>query len=162
STFVQDVWRFPAPLPAPHVGIAHSADARLFKPYQFAEFNSTTLGSLFSARGVAVANNQLVVADAGRLLFWNNALSSTNGRDADGLVGATSSRVQEDPPFGRIRQDSVGRLWALRGSEIHVYSLPLTNQQSPTNIIISPLPVLGGGSLSWDSGLAIGGVAPVG
>ena len=36
SGFVQDVWRFSSPFPTPQVGISHGADARLFKPYQFA------------------------------------------------------------------------------------------------------------------------------
>ncbi len=161
-SFVQDVWRFPAPIPTPQPDIAHSADARIFKPYQFAELNSTNQGSLFAARGVAVAANQLIVTDQGRMLFWNNPPYLSNGQVADGYTGAPSPRVQSAPAFGRIRQDTQSRLWALRGGTIEVYALPLTTGAAPVKTLVSPLPLLGGGSITWDSDLLLGGIAPVG
>lgn len=159
--FVQDVWRFPAPFPTPTAGISHSADARIFKPYQFAEHNSTTLSSLYAARGIAAFGNQIMVADESRILFWNNPSALVNGQTADGYVGTTDPRRYVDPPdFGRIRQDQSGHLWALRGAEIQLYALPLTTGAAPMKIIQSPLPVLGGGTITWDSSLLVGGLAP--
>jgi DNA-binding beta-propeller fold protein YncE len=162
STFVQDVWRFPSPIPTPTSGIAHSADARIFEPYQFAMQNEAGPAGIFSARGVAVAAGQLIVADAGRLLFWNNPPHLTNGQQADGYVGAPNPFVHFPPHFGRIRADQTPRLWTLRGDEILVYSLPLSTGATPVHILAAPLPVLGGGSLSWDDALTIGSIAPAG
>lgn len=162
SAFVQDVWRFPAPIPTPSPGIAHSADARIFKPHQFATHNDIGLAGIYSARGVAVAADQLIVADRRRLLFWNTPANLTSGQAADGYVGAPSPSVQFAPDFGRIRADQAPHLWTLRGDEIQVYSLPLTTGDTPMLTLTSPLPVLGGGDLSWDGSLAIGGIAPVG
>ena len=157
SSFVQDVWRFPGPIPDPRPGIAHSADARLFPPFQFATHNEIGTSGIFSARGVAVARGQLVVADAGRLLFWNNSETLRNGQPADGFVGAPNARVQFSPAFGRIREDDRSRLWAIRGDRILVYSLPLTTGQEPRLTLASPLPVLGGGTVAWDR---LDGLAP--
>lgn len=162
SAFVQDVWRFPAPIPTPRPGIAHSADARLFKPYQFAMPNEIGLAGIYSARGVAVAAGQLIIADAGRLMFWNNPSNLRNGQEADGYVGAPNAFVQFPPHFGRIRADQTPRLWAIRRDKILIYSLPLTIRATPVVTLTSPLPVLGGGSLSWNDSLQIGGIAPVG
>jgi hypothetical protein len=161
SSSFQDVWRFPAPIPDPQPGIAHSADARLFAPFQSATNNSHNeigISGIFSARGVAVARGQLVVADGGRLLFWNNPETLRNGQPADGFVGAPDARVQLFPPaFGRIREDERGRLWVIRGDRILVYSLPLTTAQEPGLTLASPLPVLGGGTAAWDR---LDGIAP--
>lgn len=160
SSFVQDVWRFPAPFPDPRPGVAHSADARLFQPYQFATHNEIGLAGMDSARGVAVAANQLVVADSGRLLFWSDPEGVRNGQPPDGFVGQPDPRVSFPPVFGRIRNDSDGRLWAIRGAQVLVYSLPLNTGDTPMATLAPPIPVLGGGQLSWNDLLAIGGIAP--
>jgi sugar lactone lactonase YvrE len=154
------VWRFPAPFPDPRRGVAHSADARLFPPYQFSTRNEIGLGGISSARGVAVARHQIVVADSGRLLFWNDSNDLRSGRPADGLVGESDTRVEFAPAFGRIRNDSEGRLWAIRGRQVLVYLLPLRTGDSPIATLVPPVPVLGGGQLFWDDRLAIGGIAP--
>lgn len=163
SSFVQDVWRFPAPIPTPQPGVAHSADARLFKPFQFAAVNEPVLEEMYSARGVAVAAGQLIVADGSRLLFWNDPPNFTNGQPPDGFTGVPSAQHEHGtrPPFGRIRADDAGRLWATRGNKLLVYQLPLTQGEAPAYVIAPPIPVLGGGELRWES-LNIGGIAPVG
>lgn len=160
SSNIQDMWRFPAPLPDSTPGIAHSADARIFVAFQFGAHNHIGQAGIFSARGVAVAKGQLIVADAGRLLFWNDPPDLANGQTADGFVGAASHQIELPPFFGRIREDRAGRLWVIRGAEIQVFSLPLTTGTTPFATITPPVPVLGGGSISWDDLLVIGGIAP--
>ena len=160
SSFVQDVWRFPSPLPDPRPGFAHSADARLFPPYQFATHNEIGLAGIYSARGVAVARDQLIVADSGRLLFWNHPRGLRSGQTADGFVGQSDPRVELPPFFGRIRNDREGRLWAIRGNAVLVYMLPLVTGAKPLATLGAPIPVLGGGELSWGDSLVIGGIAP--
>jgi DNA-binding beta-propeller fold protein YncE len=160
ASFIQDVWRFPAPFPDPTPGVAHSADARLFPPFQFGVHNEVGLAGIYSARGVAVAKNQVIVADSGRLLFWNDPGSISNGQPADGFVGASDPRLEPQPPFGRIRNDGRGRLWAIRGDRILVYALPLTTGADKVAEITSPVRVLGGGQIDWNDLLAIGGIAP--
>jgi hypothetical protein len=157
----QDVFRFPAPFPAPSPSTSHSGDARIFKAYQWGIDNEAGLSGIDSARGVAVAGSQLIVGDRGRLLFWNNSPNLTNGQPADGFVGAANDHLQQVPAFTRIRADSL-RLWALRGATILAYAVPLTTGASPAITIASPLPVLGGGTLTWDDLISIGGVAPDG
>jgi hypothetical protein len=161
--FVQGVLRFPAPIPTPHVGIAHSPDAFLFKPYQFGEHNATTMSSLYAPRGIAVTADQLIISDGSRLLFWNDPLSMGNGEAADGYVGTSDPLLFFNPPtFGRIRQDQSGHLWVLRGEEIQVYNLPLTTGATPFLVLPSSQAILGGGTISWDDSLVVGGVAPAG
>jgi DNA-binding beta-propeller fold protein YncE len=160
SSFFQDVWRFPAPFPDPTPGLAHSADARLFPPFQFGVHNEVGLAGIYSARGVAVAENQVIVADSGRLLFWNNPGAVGNGQPADGFVGASDPRLEPQPPFGRIRNDGRGHLWAIHGDRVLVYALPLTTGADKVAAITSPVRVLGGGQIDWNDLLAIGGIAP--
>ena len=73
------------------------------------------------------------MADWGRLLFWDDLGSLTSGKPADGWVGADdaagrpSPRLQSVPDFGRIRSDRASptaHLWAVRGEEILVCTLP--------------------------------------
>lgn len=158
----QDVWRFPAPFPSPTAGIAHSADARIFKPYQFGVQNEVGLAGIYGVSGVAVAAGQLIVADSRRLLFWNDLPNLTSGQPADGFVGQTDPRGQSGAYFGRIREDANSRLWAIRDDQIQAYSLPLATGANPVATLGPSLPVLGGGSLTWDTFLTTGGLAPVG
>lgn len=158
----QDVWRFPAPIPAMTPGIAHSADARVFKNFQWGISNEVGLEGLASGQGVVVAANQLIVSDPGRILFWNNPPNFTNGQIADGFVGQSDPRLLNAPHFGRIRQDGGSRLWTIRADKILAYALPLHTGDTPILTIASPLPVLGGGSLTWDGSLSVGDIVPVG
>src|ERR1035438_5123459 len=162
--FNDEVWRFPGPIPTPTPLLAHSADARLFNPYQQWIGNEVGLGGLSSPSGIAVAADQLIVADGGRLLFWNHPPNFTNGQTADGYVGVTDPRYQSPwQKFGRIREDGNSHLWANWVDQIRVYSVPLHTGDTPFESIGPTLPVLGGGSLTWDYvSLDIGGIAPVG
>jgi sugar lactone lactonase YvrE len=160
STFVQDVWRFSPPFPEPTPGIAHSANAQIFKPYIIGEMNHTSRYGLSSPRGVAVWGSQIIVADPGRLLFWNHPVwDLENGQPADGVVGAPNFSININPVIGPIRTDATGKLWVLRGAEIQVYTLPLVTGQVPSFLLKFPLPVAGGGILSWSNSLDIAGLA---
>jgi sugar lactone lactonase YvrE len=165
----QDVWHFAAPPPA-STTLAHGANANLFRQFQLGDRNQVGRAGLNSPTGVTVYNglsgSQLIVADRSRLLFWNNAPNFSDGQGADGVVGQPDFLTQNyDGPqyFGRIKTGG-GYLWAIRGltnSQILVYSLPLASLANPiaSLTISSPLPVVGGGHLSWDS-LIVGGLAP--
>jgi subtilase family serine protease/sugar lactone lactonase YvrE len=159
-----DVWRFPSPIPVPTRGIAHSADARLFKPYQLWISNEVGLAGFKGAGGVAVGSSQLIVSDAGRLLYWNNAPNLANGQAADGYVGVTDPLYQ--PPwqrFQRIREDGNSHLWTIWFDRIRAYSLPLHTGDMPLTSIGPTLAVLGGGSLTFNQySFETGGIAPVG
>lgn len=160
STFVQDAWRFPAPFPAPVPGIAHSADAQLFKPYTIGQANAVTERSLGDPRGIATYGAQLIVADSHRILFWNGApWCLTNGKAADGVVGASNFHEEPPPPMGQVRVDGEHRLWTIRGDTISVYTLPLVTGAVPFYTLRPPVPVRGGGSLGWGTYLDIASIA---
>jgi hypothetical protein len=158
STNVQNIWRYPAPIPDPVKGIAHSADLRLFE--RNGGSNGMSESKLESARGVAVVGGQLIVADPYRIMFWDNVKSLANGDQASGLVGAKSLRsLDYSAPYGRLREDKVGHLWAVRGAKVEVYRLPLENAEMPFLTLTSPLPLAGGGEFSWTGALNVGGIA---
>ncbi|MEO8055276.1 MAG: hypothetical protein ABI768_08985 [Acidobacteriota bacterium] len=156
---MDDVLHFPAPIPPP--GTEVPADAQIFKPYQFNVQNEAGLAGTYTPSGVVVASGQLIVADRGRLLYWNNPPILSNGQSADGYVGTTDPRSHPAwEHFGRVRQDGRSRLWATWVDKIRVYSLPLHTGDNPITTIAPPLPVLGGGSVSWDDRILVGGLAP--
>lgn len=158
STNVQDVWRFPAPIAEPRPGVARSSDYRMFKREPLDRVASEA--KMFSARGVAVAAEQLIVADAYAVLFWDGVRHLTNGAKASGLVGAQGfRRLTPGPPYGRLRADKAGHLFAVRGDAIEVYHLPLRHGDMPYLTIRPPVPVVGGGEMRWTEGLNIGGIA---
>ena len=140
---------------------------RLFFPPPDPNFKDRN--GIHSARGVAVWQDQLVVSDIDRLMFWNGLRTLSNGKPADGVVGDES----QGPDIyqwccGRIKADAAGRLWVLSFEGLRfvdVYQLPLTETSVPLHTmwtdVGSTLPVLG-----EDSRVAIGpkmfGIAPVG
>ncbi len=165
----QDVWRFPFPFPYPTPGIAHSADAAVFKSYQHDTMNQVGAAGINSPNGLAVSGGQLVVTDQGRILFWNDTSSLTNGQPANGCAGLGVTdclTLNRGVGYGRLAADKGSHLWLVDNTgntgQIDVYSLPLTIGATPFTTLTSPLPVLGGGNISWDFLLVIGGVAPVG
>lgn len=136
----QDVWRFPAPFPSPQPGIAHSADQQIFKPFAFREFNHASERAMISPRGVITANEQIIIADMGRILFWNaTAAELTNGQPADGYVAAPNPHEHPEPHFGKIDADEANHLYAIHGESIEVYSLPLLTGNEPFLQISNPL-----------------------
>jgi hypothetical protein len=156
----QEVWRFPSPIPSPTPGVAHSADARLFRSRPFGIQNKVGRQGLWSPRGVEIAAGQLIVADVGRILFWNSPWSLTSGQPADGYINVPDFNTQTRWEFfGRIRADQSNHLWAMWQGEVRAYSLPLVSGAEPILVIRSPLPVIGGGILYWNEDLRGGGLA---
>ena len=103
--------------------------------------------------GVAVKNNQVIVSDAYKILFWNDLVNLSNGETADGIVGVPDAQSIDPWGIGRIKADDQNHLWVARKSTVDVYQLPLTDKEAPLiSALISsnaPLPVLGGGQISW-------------
>jgi DNA-binding beta-propeller fold protein YncE len=170
---LDDVWQFPAPIPTPQAGTAHSADVAVFKPAELQMANLITPSNFpLGVKGVAVAQvvstPQIIVSDGVRLLYWNtdNPSSLTNGQTADGVAGVPSAQVSfgSSTFFGRIYSDdsqqtqATPHLWVIRGNGscwVEVYNLPLTPNAAAAMSITSPLPVLGGGSVSWTNTLGL-------
>ncbi|MEX0616989.1 MAG: DNRLRE domain-containing protein [Candidatus Woykebacteria bacterium] len=109
--------------------------------------------------GVVASDNQLIVGGDGRILYWNNPISLTNGKDADGFIGypgfsinSFSDKVNGWNPV--MTADANHRLYAALG-KIFAYQMPLTNKAQPLKVIgsspggtFTTLPVLGGGTVS--------------
>ena len=141
----QDVWRFPAPFPAPTAGTAHSADHQIFKPYTIGEMNHVSENALNSVRGIIRESGQLIITDMGRILFWNrNTVDLKDGQPADGVVGPANFNDQAYPNYGKIDVDGQFHLYAIRGNSIEVYPLPLETGDLPAQTILNPLNALDG------------------
>ncbi|MBP6882397.1 MAG: hypothetical protein KBC15_02450 [Candidatus Levybacteria bacterium] len=106
--------------------------------------------------GVGVVGNQVIAAD-NRILFWNNSESLTNGQAADGFVGVTSFTQFPEIGFQTLKVDGDNRVWASDLSKVVVYQGPLTQGELPIKTIVSPLPVVGGGQITFGH---IAGIAP--
>lgn len=156
----------------------HSQQLLLFKkgasqtvPQTFFTNNPLTASDLgWWISGVAVASNQLIVAERSRLVFWNNLSSLTNHKPADGYAGNFGTNYQmqsfqdQDPSCcSAISADRSGHVWIGVFDDrdwspgILGYSLPLTTGAVPSSIIrggaqynLQPtaLPVLGGGTIN--------------
>ena len=140
-------------------------ERRLFAKGQ--EYNYLGRKGLSSARGIVVWEDQLIVSDIWRLMFWNGLDTITDGQPADGVVGDGFFVIGGVDCCGRIKVDAAGRLWVTsfdgRGF-IDVYQLPLTEHSAPIHTIWTreaTFPVLGA-----DDRIALGrrifGIAPVG
>ena len=152
-SFEQDVWRFKAPIPTPVTGKLYSASNRLFYPPD--DMNQAYGNNgLSSARGLAVAARQLIVADKARLLFWNmpNGVSDLwTGKPPDGVAGVSNFDIADPWGFMDITAQGDQYLWVGHMGYIDVYQLPLTPGAMPTKTPVSlygaGLPVLGGGNI---------------
>ena len=119
---------------------------------------------LYTASGVAVTNNQLIVSDYGRLMFWNNPASLTSGKSADGVAGLQVNSFTSFAPggYGVLKADRSGHLWTAAyvagdyPNRIEVFNLPLTMGASPIKTIgekllpqgPNTLQLLGGGQIT--------------
>jgi hypothetical protein len=155
STYVygQDVHRL-----SPQPDGTYQEDLQLFSPP--GGYNLTTGRRLEHPAwvGVTVTQNQLIVAD-GRLLFWNNPTTVTQGKPADGFVGASSITELPNPGFTQAKSDASGRVWVTKASEVRVYQAPLATGAQPLRTL-SDVAVLGGGQISFDGEGEVYGLAP--
>src|SRR3989344_3039282 len=104
SSFVQGTWRFKAPIPTPQIGKTYSADTTLHAPPPGSNFSYGPRG-IESPRGIAVAADQLIIADTNRILFWNmpsGVDSLSNGKLADGVAGVADFNKHDAWGFQRI------------------------------------------------------------
>ncbi|HLO33767.1 MAG TPA: hypothetical protein VK249_31755 [Anaerolineales bacterium] len=130
-------------------------------------FNQLGPRGMTDPTGLEVTDSQLVISDQSRLLFWNNPSQLTNNYPpADGIVGQPNftTRPRWDPAYGRLRADTHGRLWVVKGgsgiAQILAYQLPLVTGAQPAIQISSPIPLLGGGNFSWSGdSLVLTGIA---
>ncbi|MBI2617784.1 hypothetical protein HYW55_06635 [Candidatus Gottesmanbacteria bacterium] len=151
SIFNQDVHRYEAPIPTPVSGQIYSANHRLFYPPDGHNLRSSK--SPFSPRGMVIANNQFILSDGFKIVFWDDLSSLTNGKPADGYAGVNSFEDVDPWTLGRIAADNQNHLWVLRKGTVDVYQLPLSIGAQPLKRAISfetPLPILGGGTMSWN------------
>src|SRR5262249_5081761 len=107
--------------------------------------------------GVAISGSQLVVSD-GRLLFWNNTATLTNGQAPDGFESVNGSAITDPVGFDQIKAAN-SRVWASRGSEIRIYAAPLVNGASPTKILTT-VPVMGSSAVIDFGAFRASSVAP--
>lgn len=101
--------------------------------------------------GVAVADNQMIVAGGGRLLYWNNPQSLVSGQPADGYASWPDRKFSSFNDYQSgwqpvIASDKNHHLW-IGGAEVSYYNLPLQTGASPTKIP-KTLNVLGGGQIT--------------
>ncbi len=142
-----DVLRFPSiALKADQI-TSTRADRRLFYPPGDANFKDGR--GIHSARGVATWNDQLIVSDIGRLLFWDGLDNLASGQPAAGAVGDEFDVGEWPYCCGNIKADAAGRLWVLsfEGRQfLDVYELPLTEYSVPIHTIwkeTASFPVVG-------------------
>ena len=129
--------------------------------------NQTGQRGFRGGHGLEIAGNQLIYADWGRLLFWNDPWRLHDFQPADGIIGQSdfSHRNRWGPWYMRMRADNRGKLWVVYGSyyigtpQIHAFDLPLSTGESPAQIISSPLPLKGGGIFTWTADLTNAGIA---
>ena len=160
----QDIVRFPAPASGRSEALSQQP-RRLFA--KGPEQNYMGRKGMNTARGVAVWEDQLIVSELRRLMFWNGLDTITDGQPSDGIVGDSFFVNDRIDCCGRIKADAAGRLWVTsfdgRGY-IDVYQLPLTEHSAPIHTIWTTdvtFPVLGA-----DDRIALGrrifGIVPVG
>ena len=160
-----DVFRFPLSRTLTDSTQSIDPNRRFFYP-PF-EDNFRDRKGLHSARGVAAWQDQLIVSDIKRLMFWNGLDTLVDGRPADGVVGDEFAVGEGTHCCGRIKVDAAGRLWALSFEGRHfldVYQLPLTEYSVPLHTTwkaTTSFPVLGTED-RITLGSSIAGIAPVG
>ncbi|HKP51222.1 MAG TPA: hypothetical protein VJ183_01075 [Chloroflexia bacterium] len=105
--------------------------------------NKQTRAGMSQGLGIAVAGDQVIAADATRLLFWNNRKNLVNGQEADGEIPIANCCTA-------LKYDQSRYLYIGVGNEIKVLDLstPITadSQLLSTNLKF-PFTLDGGGEL---------------
>jgi len=151
-----DVARFPRPIPGFTPGIAHSADAMLFKQIGMGQMNSQTTLS-FSGADVGLAIgvgsrsglpvSQLLVSTRNKILFWDlppeGIRAVTTATEPTGYASFVPVTFISEEMFQRIATDSQSHLWALTREEttglvvsaIRRFDLPLSGGEPGTQVV---------------------------
>jgi len=136
----QNVLRFKAPISTPNPGVLVQPDYGLLNPP--GGHNLQTGRSFFGPSGLVAVDNQLIVADHGRVLFWNNPASAANWKKADGVVGVPDFESLSDWPFTRAVADKKHHMYILHDYVIDVYKTPLKTGDNPITTIPAELKTL--------------------
>lgn len=113
--------------------------------------------------GVAVVDDQLIATD-GRLMFWNDLSSITNGKVADGFVTYEDGALPLDgqPGYNVLKADKSGHIYVVRSSiyerHIDIFETPLTEESEPLVTLTGPFNAAGGGTVNVAD--TFGGLAP--
>lgn len=135
STNAQDAFFFKHPIPLIGAG-TYYAQARFYNPPDGHNYLSNK--GFSSARGITVANNQVIAVDQKRILYWNipNGVTDlANGKPADGVAGVDSFTTFADIDYSRLDSDSVNGLWVAHQPRLEHYTLPLTMGEQPDAVI---------------------------
>lgn len=103
--------------------------------------NPATADAFYHIDGVTQLGNQLIVADAHRLLIWNNfdVDAISNGAPADDLLGEARFGVETFQQYFAYPQVYNGQLWVQRSRggdlDLLVFDAPLTNASLPVDVI---------------------------
>ena len=162
--FNNDVLRFDDPLPNPGSGHSWLPDYRFFTGLPPQGYNEQgSKGLMGSVQGLEVtsgASPQMIVADAKRILFWDDPSTLVTHQAADGVIVPGESPANQDFTHNspwvitQLKWDGE-RLWAVidittANMEIWIYDLPLTTGATPTQTITLPIPAINDeGTLSF-------------
>ncbi len=138
SSFAQNVNFYQHPIPTPVAEKPYPAIAEFFSPP--GNHNYLSNRGFDSPRDVVTTDSQIIISDAGRIMYWNTPNGITdliNGKVADGVAGVADFSKFSKPDFGRMDTDTKGNLWILKDRIIQRYTLPLTNGQLPAQEILS-------------------------
>ena len=138
-----DIFRYPSSAFDPGNNAPARPDMRLFYPPSGANFTSPV--NIHSSRSVAIWQDQLIVSDIERLMFWDGLDKLENGQPPDGVVGLKFKEDYWTYCCGKIKVDRAGRLWVL-GFEgrhfIDVYQLPPVRVLGPHPHYMAGRPVI--------------------
>lgn len=111
-----------------------------------------------SVRGLAVTDDQLIVADQHRMMYWNlgpgGVADLETAQPSDGVIVTDP----ELPCCLNMKTDDIGHLYTTfdgiygPSSAVAIYDLPLEEDEEPLKILDYPMDLLGGGTTGNLSG----------
>jgi len=134
----QEVKIFLAPIPDELRGYAYGGEFFLKSQGGVHNGNYVSGFSFRDPSAVLLANNQLLVADQKRVLFWNDYQNKQPNSEADGIIFANSPNDTTSAGRKEILQmtvDSQNRVWMAGPDGVFVFQGPLTDRQPPLEII---------------------------
>lgn len=135
SSTGQNAYFFKHPIPLTGSGTYRAQNTFFFPP---SGHNYLSDKGFSSARGLTLANNQLIVADQKRILYWNipNGIADLqDNKPANGVAGVPNFTTYANVDFNRIDADKMNNLWVAHGNTLEHYSLPLTTGKMPDAVI---------------------------